>query len=250
MNTSSLRQLGLSENEIKLYLALLQGGSATAYDLGKKTGIYRVHVYDKIENLMNKGLVTHIYRGAKKYFQAIAPAALRQVLEDKKNILHTQEQEIETLIPLLEQRAHTSQEDTHVEVFKGVEGLKHFLKDIIKTKKEVLVTGIDDAKYQEALPIFMEQYFRDLRIYKIKERILTLQKKDVFQFDKKTAPTTEYRYLEEKQFNPANTFIYGSKVVLVSWGTPVTAVMIENAGVAATYKGHFEVLWKISAKKP
>ena len=250
MNTEALHGLGLGDNEVKLYIALLQGGPATAYDLSKKTGIYRVHVYDKIENLMNKGLVTHVYHGAKKYFQATKPSKIRQLIEDKKKFLRAQEQEIETLIPVLEQQAHTSEEDTRVEVFKSIEGLKYFLKDIIKTRKEVLVTGIDDLKYHEALPLFMEQYFRDLKNYRIKERVITLKKRGIFQFDKKVAPTTEYRYLEEKQFNPTNTFIYGNKVVIVSWGTPVTAVMIENAGVATTYQGHFEHLWKIASKKP
>jgi len=41
-----------------------------------------------------------------------------------------------------------------------------------------LVTGIDDSKYNEALPIFMEQYFRDLRLKKIPERIITNRKKE------------------------------------------------------------------------
>ena len=71
MNIEPLRQLGLTENEIKIYLDLLRSGTSTAYDIGKRTSIYRVHVYDKLEQLMDKGLVTHIYQGAKKYFQAM-----------------------------------------------------------------------------------------------------------------------------------------------------------------------------------
>ena len=67
-NSEILRKIGLTENEIKIYLNLLISGSSTAYEIGKQTGIYRVHVYDKLEQLMDKGLVTHIYRGAKKYF--------------------------------------------------------------------------------------------------------------------------------------------------------------------------------------
>ena len=139
-------------------------------------------------------------------------------------------------------------EDTHVEVFIGVEGLKYFLKDIIKTGKEVLVTGIDDQKYQEALPVFMQQYFRDLRKNKIFERVLTVKKKNIFLFDKKLAPTTTYRFLEAKQFNPTNTFVYGNQVVIVTWGTPVTAVLIQNENMAETYRDHFEHLWKIALK--
>src|SRR3989338_7520738 len=175
MNTSALRKIGLSHNEIKIYLFLLKSGSATAYNIGKKTGIYRVHVYDKIEKLIEKGLVN----------------------------------DVNSILPELESMLLIPREDTFVEVFSGIEGLKYFLKDIIKTKKDVLITGIDDSKYEEALSVFMKQYFRDLRKNKIKERVITIKKKGVFMFDKKLATTTSYRFLEEKQFNPTNTFVYG-----------------------------------------
>ena len=249
MNTAALRSIGLTDNEIKIYLDLLKSGSSTAYDIGKRTGIYRVHVYDKIEQLMSKGLVTHIYRGAKKYFQATPPIKIKQYLEDKKKEVELQEETVNSILPELEAMTNLPREDTFVEVFKGNEGLKYFLKDIIKTKKEVLITGIDDQKYQEALSIFMQQYFRDLKKNKIKERVVTAKRTGIFLFDKVLAPTTDYRFLEEKQFNPTNTFIYSNKVVIVTWGSPVTAVMIKNAEIAKTYRNHFEHLWKIASKK-
>jgi len=248
MNTSALRKIGLSDNEIKIYLFLLKSGSATAYNIGKKTGIYRVHVYDKIEKLIEKGLVNHVYKGSKKYFQAAHPSKIKQYLEDKKKDLESQENDVNSILPELESMLLIPREDTFVEVFSGIEGLKYFLKDIIKTKKDVLITGIDDSKYEEALSVFMKQYFRDLRKNKIKERVITIKKKGVFMFDKKLATTTSYRFLEEKQFNPTNTFVYGDKVVIVTWGTPATAIMIKNKEIAITYRNHFEHLWRIAEK--
>jgi len=249
MDTDILRKIGLTENEIKIYLHLLKSGSSTAYEIGKQTGIYRVHVYDKLEQLMDKGLVTHVYRGAKKYFQAAPPSKIKQYLEDKKRELEIDEQAVEAILPELEAMTKIPKEDTFVEVFKGNEGLKYFLKDIIKTKKEVIITGIDDQKYQDALPIFMKQYFRDLRNNNIKERVITLKKLGVFLFEKELAPTTNYRFLKEKQFNPTNTFVYGNKVVIVTWGTPVMAVMIKNKAIAETYRNHFEHLWNAASRE-
>ena len=249
MDTDILRKIGLTENEIKIYIHLLKSGSSTAYEIGKQTGIYRVHVYDKLEQLMDKGLVTHVYRGAKKYFQATHPSKIKHYLEDQKRVLEVQEQAVDSILPELEAMTKIPKEDTFVEVFKGNEGLKYFLKDIIKTKKEVLITGIDDQKYQDALSIFMKQYFRDLRNNNIKERIITLKKLGVFLFEKELAPTTHYRFLEEKQFNLANTFVYGNKVVIVTWGTPAMAVMIKNEAIAETYRNHFEHLWNVASEQ-
>lgn len=248
MNTEALRKIGLTENEIKIYLDLLKSGSSTAYEIGKRTGIYRVHIYDKLEQLMDKGLATHVYRGAKKFFQATSSEKIKQYLEDKKRDLEAQEDAVSSILPELEAMANLPKEDTFVEVFKGIEGLKYFLKDIIRTKEEILVTGIDDQRYEEALPIFMKQYFRDLKKNKIKERVITVKRKGVFLFSKDLAPTTNYRFLKEKQFNPTNTFVYGNKTVIVTWGSPVTAVMIKNNEVADTYRSHFEHLWKVASK--
>ena len=249
MDLGALRNIGLTKNEIKIYIDLLKSGSSTAYEIGKRTGIYRVHVYDKLEQLMNKGLVTHIYRGSKKFFQATDPSKIKQYLEDKKKEFELQEDAVNSILPNLKAMANLPKEDTLVEVFKGKEGLKYFLKDIIKTEKEVLITGINDIKYQETLPIFMKQYFRDLKKKKIKERVITLKRKNVFLFEKDLATTTNYRFLEAAQFNPTNTFVYGGKVVIVTWGSPVTAVMIKNNQIAETYRNHFEHLWKVAAKK-
>ena len=149
----------------------------------------------------------------------------------------------------MSRQAKIPKEDTFVEVFKGKEGLKYFLKDIIKAKQEVLITGIDDQKYQDALPIFMKQYFRDLRKNNIPERVITMKKLGVFLFEEELAPSTHYRFLEEKQFNPTNTFVYGNKVVIVTWGTPVTAVMIKNESIAETYRNHFEHLWTVASEE-
>ena len=95
----------------------------------------------------------------------------------------------------------------------------------------------------------MKQHFRNLKHNNIRERVITIKKKDIFLFDKKMAPTTTYRFLEGNQFNPTNTFIYGDKIVIVSWGTPPTAIMIQNKEIAETYRNHFEHLWKIASTK-
>ncbi|MBI4170221.1 MAG: winged helix-turn-helix transcriptional regulator [Candidatus Aenigmarchaeota archaeon] len=249
MEISNLKSIGLTENEIKIYLLLLKSGSITAYEISQKTGIYRAHVYDKLEQLIKKGLVTHVYKGAKKYFHATEPSKIRQYVEDKKNELEIQEECVEKMLPELEAMTKLPRENIRVEVFKGPEGLKYIHKGIIKARREVLITGIDDGKYSENLPIFMKQYFRELRRYGIRERVITAKKKGIFLFRKKIAPTTTYRFLEEKQFNPTNTFVYGNKVVIVSWSTPVTAIMIENNEIAETYRNHFEHLWKIASTK-
>ena len=77
MEAKILKGIGLADNEIKIYTTLLKTGAITAYELSTKTGIYRTHVYDKLERLMEKGLITHVYQGSKKYFQATSPEKIK-----------------------------------------------------------------------------------------------------------------------------------------------------------------------------
>lgn len=249
MNTQLLKEIGFSDNEIKIYLCLLESGTLTAYEIGKKTSIYRAHIYDKLEKLIDKGFVSSLYQSSKKFYQATSPNHIMEYLNEKKNEIIKKEEIAQSLIKELSERQNQSKEDTEINIFKGIEGIKYFLKDIIKEKKEVLISGIDERKYQEALPIYMEQYFRDLRNYKIKEKVITMKKENVVLFKKKTASTTEYRFLKEPHINPTNTFVYGNKVVIVSWNNPPTAVMMENKNLAETYSNQFKYLWKIASKK-
>jgi sugar-specific transcriptional regulator TrmB len=239
-----LKEIGLSENEVKIYLYLLKAGAKSAYEIGKHTGIYRVHVYDKLEQLSEKGLVSHIYEGAKKHYKATNPERIGEIVEERLLEIKKQEKEVKEKIKELKKIQNIGGADTSAEIFRGKEGIKFMLKDIIKTRKEVLISGINDAKYDELLGDWMEQYFRDLRNYMVKERFLTTQSKEIFKYSKKDAPTTTYRYLESDEYNPTNTFIYGDKVVIVCWETPVTAVMIKNKKLAKTYRQQFEQLWK------
>ena len=245
-----LKEIGLTDNEVIVYLHLLKFGEKTVYQISQKTVIYRVHIYDIIEKLIQKGLVSFVNKGIKKYYKATHPNKIYDFIEEKNKKLDEEKKSIENIMPTLESAMLIPTVDTKVNVYEGKEGIKYILKDIIKTGCDVCITGIDDERYETELPIFMKQYFRDLRLNKIYEKVITNKKRGVFLFKKSLAPKTQYRFLEDKQFNPTNTFIYGNKIVIVTWGMPVTAIMIENKEITDTYKTNFEYLWKIADKKP
>ena len=63
MKENILMDLGLSKNESKIYLSLLEQGISTATQVAEKSGIHRVNVYDSLNklkplhNLLNKELL-------------------------------------------------------------------------------------------------------------------------------------------------------------------------------------------------
>ena len=61
----------LAKNESKLYLSLLELGSASATQLIQKSGLHRAVVYDILERLIEKGLASFVIKGRKKYFERV-----------------------------------------------------------------------------------------------------------------------------------------------------------------------------------
>jgi sugar-specific transcriptional regulator TrmB len=70
MESIELTKLGLTEGEAKVYLALLKLGSSTVGPIVKKSKVAYSNIYEVLERLISKGLVSFIKKEKTKYFQA------------------------------------------------------------------------------------------------------------------------------------------------------------------------------------
>lgn len=66
-----LEELGFEEREAKIYLSLLQEQEQTALSLARKTNIDRTTIYDILEKLIQKGIVSLITKNDSKTFKAL-----------------------------------------------------------------------------------------------------------------------------------------------------------------------------------
>ena len=65
MDAIDLEKLGLNKNEAKVYYALMQKNQATASELVKLLGMHRSMIYDNLERLVDKGLVSFVIKETK-----------------------------------------------------------------------------------------------------------------------------------------------------------------------------------------
>jgi len=79
-----LRQLNLAQYEIKAYLALLKVDKVTAYQLGNLSGVPSGRIYDVVDSLVSKGLVS-ILPGTPKLIKAVEPKIGLKALLTKKD---------------------------------------------------------------------------------------------------------------------------------------------------------------------
>jgi HTH-type transcriptional regulator, sugar sensing transcriptional regulator len=71
-----LQELGFSEYEAKTYLSLLRESPATAYEVGKSSGVPTSKVYEILKKLVEKGILSVIDEGKTKKYVPIEPGEL------------------------------------------------------------------------------------------------------------------------------------------------------------------------------
>lgn len=235
MDIKILRKLGFNEKEIQVYLTLLRLGTITASKVSTETNIDRATCYRYIDSLIHKGAVSYVIKNNVKYFNAAHPEKILKDIQEK-------EKEYKKILPDLLSLSKLPKEETIAEVYKGKDGIKTVLRNILKTKKEHYVLG-DEGHFQDLMPVFFRQFINTCLRDRIKERVLCSEKvkKEIQKFDYKYSET---RALPHDTVLPTTTLVYGDKIVLFDWILPYSAVIIKNKNMASSYKNYFELLWK------
>lgn len=83
---SALHQIGFTEYEAKVYLALLREHPATGYQLSKESGVPRSMVYEALKRLHNRGAALETVEGRSTLYRPLPP----QVLLDRHQAEHQQ----------------------------------------------------------------------------------------------------------------------------------------------------------------
>lgn len=232
MDKSILKDVGLQEGEINVYLSLLRLKEATATQITQNIGLHRSNVYDIIEKLMHKGLVSFVIKNNVKYFRSSSPTKILDYIKER-------EEKLRQIIPSLIEISKEKEEDIKVEIYKGKEGIKTILSDIIKEGKNYLLFG--HLKFEEILPIYVKQFIKVINKKKIKE-------KAILEKEIKIIPTKyhEYKHISKEYLFPNATIVYENKVAIFIWQEPYYIILIENKDITLSYKTHFNLLWKIA----
>lgn len=241
---SILESIGLSKNEIKIYLALPRLGLTTTGAIIKQTGIHNSKVYDGLERLAAKGLVTHVLVSNTKHFRAVAPERLLDFLEDKKKSIRDQEQEIKKLLPQLQAMKDAGLDETEAEIFKGWKGLEAVFNEGIKAmgKGDVwYVLGAYTGEDVERTDQFITKIIKKCEKKKMRWKILYNESaRKTFKYEQ-ASPITENRFL--KQETPATINIYKDVMFIALWIKDPLAFRVKNRKVAESFKAYFKFMW-------
>ena len=237
MYEEQLKELGLTDNEIKIYLVLLKNGLLNPYKISELTGLHRGYIYDSLERMQEKGVIGVIMKDNKKHFQAISPESLVGLLELKLEGL-------KNIVPQLKQLMFTDKDETKIALHKGSKVWGTLLKDVlsqIKGGDEILFYGIDETIIEPLEPVYLKRYFSKMKKDGWKEKAIV--KKGAKKLD---IPEIEYKELPSELIGNVVQIIYHDKVALFIAGMPYFLILIENKQVAETYRKQFNHFWTIA----
>lgn len=241
-----LKELGLTENEAKIYLFLLKKGATTTGSIIKETKISNSRVYASLNTLQDKGLITYTIQKNGKHFESVDPKRLLYLEEERK-------ENIAKIIPILSQWRNTTEIETISAVYEGFQGFKTAFQKIIDdcpNDGEIFIIGFSEQPYAtKSLRTFISNM--NLRSAKKKQRLkilLDITTRKTLGKDRAKEKYSEIRYMPQGYVSPASIDIMGEYVYMFLWEEKPYVFMIKNQRLADSFKQYFHFLWQMSKK--
>ena len=237
MIQETLQELGLNRRESLCYTALLGLGSSRIGIIVKKTGIPSSKIYEILDKLINRGLVSYVKIDRIKHYQASDPKALLNYIDEKRK-------SIEEILPqlLLKQKFSTKQS---VEMFEGQKAIFSLFTGLIKDakpKEQYLVFSINEENKNDAAELF----FKNLAARRQDKRMDVRLLKNMKYYKKENHTKVKLRYTE---FNlPQGITIFRNIVVILSWAESPIAIKIESEAISEQLREFFLGLWSLAKK--
>lgn len=235
MNAETLEKVGLSPNEARVYLALLELGPSLAGKITEKSKVNRRTVYDVIESLIDKGLASYIIEANRKIFEATDPTRFLDLLKER-------EKEIKDVLPELMAKRASSKKAQEATLYRGKKGIKAIFEDILEYKNYEVFGS--HGRFGEVLGPYFDLFQKRVKDRKINCRLLVSERLR----ETKTISHAKTKFLKKEYDSPVSTIIYGDKVATLVWTEEPVGLVIKGKEVSGSFRSYFNIMWSIAAK--
>lgn len=239
-----LQELGLSDKEAKVYLALLPVDNDSVVDLAKKTRVNRTTIYPVLESLAKKGLISEVKVDKKVRFHAEPPERLKTYVERQKILFEEKAERVEDIIPQLKGIQRESGELPVVKIYEGRDGVISSLEDYFNNAED---GDISYALYSRDL---VNQVFSQKELdkfYKIRTEVKNIKSKSIYSWKNKEVSNDKMsdrlKIDGEKYPLSCDIGIIGDRVKITTLGEKVSTLLIKNKDIAETFKSIFNFVF-------
>ena len=241
-----LKEIGFTQTESKVYLTLLKLGESFAGAIASRSSLYRKNVYDSLETLSKKGLVTHTIKKGKKYWRCVNPKKIKEILQGKVLIF-------ENILPRFSKSFEEKELKPVVEIYEGLEGIKSILSLILEEGKTLYclgATGLLFTKLEYHIPnILFEGMKKKIKgFFLINHHIRGTKEEKSFADAKKIfLKRFQYKFLPESFKTETQIYLFGDYSVIYTWSGEPISVLIKHKELTRGFKSYFDFLWDLSS---
>ena len=245
----SLLHAGFSPIAADIYLILIEHGEMTVPLMLKHTELSRASVYEALSDLLSGNFLEYRKEGRNAFYKPVHPTKLFDLIESRKRELSMLENEMEATVKQLTGTFNLAFSRPGVRFFEGEQEVKKALYDTLKTSTgELLAYNAEDA-----------QYFDDLSVNFIKERVRRGVRKKLIAEDSPTAreeeakisqipghdDLTDVRFVDTKDIPFKSTVTIYDDVVLFATINKHERLgfLIKNQEIADFHKSLFYFAW-------
>ncbi|MFC1752364.1 TrmB family transcriptional regulator [Thermoproteota archaeon] len=244
MNLNNLTELGLSQGQIQVYSAVLELGISTLGRIQEKTGIERRNIYDILNKLIEKGLITYTVEKGKKTFQCTHPNKVDLEIKNKQEAL----KELKAQIPSMTALFESVKPDIRAEVFRGNEAMKALLEDMLNYKETYWIggnAGVESTQLKNWFKHWMDRRVKKKRMMNDLVDYGTYLE-DLRPGDIKTHKKNYYKYcaLPKELVSPMVIVIFGNKVAQILWSRKSFAFVMESKQIKNSFMRYFNYFWQ------
>jgi len=238
--SQTLSQFGLTPNQTKVYLALLELGAARVTEIAKQSGIIRSTTYSILESLIRAGLVSSVEKGKVQHY----------IPEDPQKIIATAKERavlIEQIAPELKVLHEGAYVRPKVRYYEGLQGIREMYntETLGPGIKEYQIIASDDT-WMNMDPKWLREYRKRRAKAGIKTRLVLEHGPEGLKTKREGA-----QYLERVKLLPKNfawkitggVYILENKVIFVSYHGPLIAVVVHSKEIAQQQRAVFEFMW-------
>jgi len=246
MDIKALEKLGLTNSESKVYLALLKIGTSKTGHILKHSGLNSGKIYEILESLKEKGLISESGINKVRHFSAAPPSQLLDYLNRKKEEIENEESELKKELPSLEKIRNEGIKETKAVTYLGLKGIRTAANEALNSMKmgeEIIGMGVTDKKEKKYNDFWLG--WTERRVQKrIVAKHLFSERGDYFNSFKKQK-FTESKVLTG--LTPVTVDIFGEeRVLILNYNEPASCTMIYDKNTAESFRTFFYQLWKIA----
>lgn len=240
----TLKNIGLSESEARIYLSVLQLEKALPAVLAAKAGIKRPTLYKLLPRLKELGLLSETVVGKRRLLVAEDPQIyLERKQKELENFEHT--------VPELRLLLNTASIKPKIIFYEGIEGLKRLYMENLKEKKPIL-EFVSLENISPEIELYSRNYYIPQRINrKIPIKILVSGTTRSEHINLRTASyeLREVKTIDEKKFPiPLDCYVWGNNVsfTLYRKDSEPIGILIRSVEVATFMRSLFNLVWGTS----